>query len=345
MKRLRFGVLLGVATLSFGVMAAPNVDAATILLKAASPWPDKHPANVWGPELFMKKVTQLTHGEVKFQWYPDGQLGKPETELQLVENGGIDILLAAPPYTPDKLPLSEVGGLPGLARTSCQISEAMQSLLGPKGILTKTEYKPLGLHPLFAGSPPPYEIMTARKPVRRLADLKGLRLKAAGGAEADAVRALGAVPIQMNSVDVYEAAERGVLDGRIGPYGSVASLHEQHIFKYGTVGAAVGDFVALVVMNEKRWDAMPKNVQAAMDTAAHDALMNSCENWDKSGQVAIESTLPKKYGWKMYHLTPAQIKRWQARLEPVQEHWAKGLDKVGKPATAVLAALKTALKQ
>ena len=331
------------ATLALALMTGTGAQAATIVLKAASPWPDKHPANVWGPEFFMKEVTQLTHGQVKFQWYPDGQLGKPETELQLARSGGLDLLLAAPPYTPDKLPLSEVGGLPGLAQTACQISQAMQTLMSPTGILTKLEYAPLGLHPLFTGSPPPYEIMSTRKPGQDLADLKGLRLKAAGGAEEDAVRALGAVPVQMNSVNVYEAAQRGVLDGRIGPYASVAALHEQHVFHYGTVGAGVGDFVSTFVINTKRWDALPKNVQAAMTKAAHDAMLNSCKHWDSAGQMSINTTLPKKYGWKMYHLTPAQVARWRTRLEPVQQRWAQGMDHVGKAGTKVLAALKSAL--
>lgn len=347
MKARQAKILGSAATLALALMAGSGAgvaaQAATITLKVASTWPDKHPANVWGPELFMKEVTELTHGQVVFQWYPDGQLGKPETLLQLAEGGGIDLLLAAPPYTPDKLPLSEVGGLPGLAQTACQISEAMQTLVEPQGILTKLEYLPLGLHPLFTGSPPPYEIMTTRKPVRNLAELKGLRLKAAGGAEEDAVRALGAVPVQMSSVDVYEASQRGVLDGRIGPYASVAALHEQRVLQYGTVGAGVGDFVSTMVINEKRWNTLPKDVQAAMEKASQDAMLNSCQKWDASGQDSIDNVLPKQYGWKMYHLTPEQVARWHARLQPVQQHWAQGLDRVGKAGSKVLAALKSAL--
>ncbi len=343
MKTERARKLSGAAALGLVLLAGGGAQAATITLKVASTWPDKHPANVWGPELFMKEVTELTHGQVKFQWYPDGQLGKPPTLLQLTQGGGIDMLLAAPPYTPEKLPLSEVGGLPGLAQTACQISEAMQTLMTPDGILTKLEYTPLGLHPLFTGSPPPYEIMTTRKPVRSLADLKGLRLKAAGGAEQDAVRALGAVPVQMSSTDVYEASQRGVLDGRIGPYASVAALHEQHVLQFGTVGAGVGDFVSTFVINEKRWNSLPKDVQAAMEKAAHDAMLNSCRNWDASGQDSIDNTLPKQYGWKMYHLTPAQVTHWHTLLQPVQERWAKGMDRGGKSGSKVLAALKSAL--
>jgi len=336
-----FGNLLGAFALS---LVAVSAQAAPIVLKVASPWPAKHPANVYGPEFFMKQVTDATHGAVKFEFYPAGQLGKPETALQLVRSGGIDLLLAAAPYTPDKLPLSEVGGLPGMGQTACQVSKSVGKLFGPEGILTKVEYAPLGLHPLYDGSTPPYEVMTSKKRVTSLADMKGLRLKAAGGPEADALRALGAVPVQMNSVDVYQSVERGVLDGRIGPYASVPALHEEKIFHYGTVGAAVGNFVAVFVINENRWKSLPKEVQVAMEHAARSTEQKSCNFWDETGKTSIQQ-LQKKDGWKFYHLSAKQERHWAELLKPVQKKWADGMDQAGKPGTKVLEAMKAALLQ
>ena len=340
-KRHLFGNILGALALSAVTI---SVQAAPIVLKVASPWPEKHPANIYGPELFIKEVTDATHGEVKFEFYPSGQLGKPETALQLVQSGGVDLLLAAAPYTPDKLPLSEVGVLPSMGHSACQISNSLWKLLGPDGIWTKVEYAPLGLRPLYNGSPPPYEVMTSRKRVMRLADMKGLRLKAAGGPEADALRTLGAVPVQMNSVDVYQSVERGVLDGRIGPYASVPALHEEKIFHYGTVGAAVGDFVAVFVINEEKWKSLPKNVQTAMEHAGWSAQEKSCNFWDEAGQKAIHQ-LSEKEGWKFYHLTEEQKTRWIELLKKVQKKWANGMDQAGKPGTKVLEAMKAALRE
>ena len=336
-----FGNLFGAFALS---LVAASVQAAPIVLKVASPWPENHPANVNGPELFMKEITDATHGQVKFEFYPAGQLGKPATSLQLVESGGIDFLLAAAPYTPDKLPLSEVGGLPGMGNSACQVSNAMLKLLGPDGILTKVEYGPLGLHPLYVGSPPAYEVMTSHKRVTSIADMKGLRLKAAGGPEADALRALGAVPVQMNSVEVYQSVETGILDGRIGPYASVPALHEEKIFHYATVGAAVGNFVAVFVINENKWKSLPKNVQVAIEHAAQSAQEKSCNFWDESGQKAVHE-LSEKNGWKFYQLTAKQKQHWLEVMEPVQKKWANDMDQAGKPGTKVLEALKAALRE
>jgi TRAP-type C4-dicarboxylate transport system substrate-binding protein len=340
-KQRLFGNLLGAFALS---LVAVSAQAAPIVLKVASPWPAKHPANIYGPELFMKEVTDATHGAVKFEFYPAGQLGKPETALQLVRSGGIDLLLAAAPYTPDKLPLSEVGGLPGMGTSACQVSGSISKLLGPDGILTKVEYGPLGLHPLYDGSPPAYEVMTSHKRVTNIADMKGLRLKAAGGPEADALRALGAVPVQMNSVDVYQSVETGVLDGRIGPYASVPALHEEKIFHYGTVGAAVGNFVAVFVINENKWKSLPKNVQVAIEHAARSAQETSCKFWDETGEKAVHE-LSEKDGWQFYHLTAKQKQHWLEVMEPVQKKWADGMDHADKPGTKVLEAMKAALRE
>lgn len=334
------GLLIGAVAL---IMVPLTVGAQqTITLKVASPWPDHHPANVWGPEYFMKQVKKMTHGQVKFEWYPDGQLGSPATSLQLLESGGVDMLLVTPPYTPSKLPLSEVGGLPGLGSSACDISGALQKITGPHGILTEKEWIPKGMHPLFAASPPPYEIMTTKKRVTKMSDLGGLRLKAAGGPESDALRELGAVPVQMNSTEVYQAVKRGILDGRIGPYASVPALHEAKIFHYGTVGASVGDFVAIFAINNKRWNSLPNNVQTAMRTASSEAFSKSCHFWDNAGKSEI-SKLRKHHGWKFYHLTQAQRKKWRKKMAPVQQQWVKEMEKHGKPGAAVLAALKKAL--
>lgn len=334
--------LIGLAAFA---IVSPSVHAQSpITLKVASPWPSHHPANVWGPEYFMKQVKKMTHGEVKFEWYPDGQLGSPSTSLQLLESGGIDMLLVTPPYTPSKLPLSQVGGLPGLGNSACGISDALQKITGPHGILTKNEYTPNNMHPLFAASPPPYEIMTTKKRVTRMSDLKGMRLKAAGGPESDALRALGAVPVQMDSTEVYQAVQRGILDGRIGPYASVPALHEAKIFHYGTIGASVGDFVAVFAINNNRWNKLPKNVQRAMTKASSEAVMKSCHFWDKSGRLERKK-LHENDGWKFYRLTKSQQRRWKMKMAPVQQKWVQEMDKHGKAGRAVLAAFKQALKE
>ena len=69
--------------------------------------------------------------------------------------------------------------------------------------------------PLAFCASTPAVIGTLTKPVRTLEDLKGLKIRGTGRI-GDIVKALGATPMPLEIVDMYEALRRGVLDGNLG---------------------------------------------------------------------------------------------------------------------------------
>jgi TRAP-type C4-dicarboxylate transport system substrate-binding protein len=74
-------------------------------------------------------------------------------------------------------------------------------------------------------------IVTRGRPVRSLADLKGLRLRA----PTELLRVLeqlGADPVNMPMADVYSAMSKGVIDGVVAPPDTFAALHFAEIAHY-----------------------------------------------------------------------------------------------------------------
>ena len=72
------------------------------------------------------------------------------------------------------------------------------------------------VHVLFLSATGPKILYTTKTPVRTLEDMKGLKIRGTGKI-ADTLKALGASPVPLEMVDVYEALRRGVIDGVMRP--------------------------------------------------------------------------------------------------------------------------------
>ncbi len=82
-------------------------------------------------------------------------------------------------------------------------------------------------------------IITRDRPIRSLADLQGLRIRAPTEL-LTVLRELGADPVNMPMGEVYSAMTKGVIDGVIAPADTFRALHFAEVARYYStlVGAA-----------------------------------------------------------------------------------------------------------
>ena len=88
--------------------------AQTIELKVGDFQSLQHVQSKEGTQWFMREVEKRTNGKVKFVHFPAEQAAKARGLLDAAKSGVIDIALAGNLYTPDRLPLNSIVGLPGL---------------------------------------------------------------------------------------------------------------------------------------------------------------------------------------------------------------------------------------
>ncbi len=100
-------------------------------------------------------------------------------------------------------------------------------------------------------------IQTLSKPVKTLEELKGLKIRGTGRV-GDIVKALGATPMPIEMVDLYESLRRGVIDGNMGPLEQLKGFKIGELIKYVTESWKVGSvFGFYVTMNKRKWDSLP----------------------------------------------------------------------------------------
>ena len=138
--------------------------------------------------------------------WPERSLNGPEL-LRVIRSGQIDIGAPALPTVAGDVPMLEMSDLAGLNPSHAQSRKVIDAVL-PE---VNKELERFGVR-IIATFPYPAQVFFCREPVTSLADLKGRRIRTAGGSSNDFVQAIGAQPTAIGFPEVYGALERGVVD-------------------------------------------------------------------------------------------------------------------------------------
>lgn len=319
------GVLAVGAILSPLVACNTAADEEEEFTLSLSDWiPPSYPFSADGAEHFMESVEEKSEGAITFDHYPTEQLGSAADLPDLLESGATDITSIGPAYVPSDYPLTSVSNLPGLGGESCHVSAAIMELLSPGGGLYEREFEPKGLRPLFVGISTRYEVFTRDRQVSMPEDLQGLQLRSGGGAQDRAVRELGAAPVAMTASEMYEAIQRGTVDGTAVNAISVLPYNLQEVVDYGTIGAPMGNFTAIYTMRNDVFEELPEDLQEIVLESAAKANQNVCEAIEQQNEEANEILLEE--GTELYELTDDELAEWLERVEPAVTQWVEDLD-------------------
>ena len=320
--------------------ALPVATQAQTQLRVADSLPAGHFFAERGMKFWVEEVRKLTDNAIVLQHFPAEQLGKAKDMLQLAMSGVSDMSYVVPSYVSDKMPLMTVSELPGLAKTSCQGTEAFLKL-AHGGVLEQRELDPNGIVILISTILEPYQIY-ANKPISSLADVGGLKLRTAGGAQAATIKGLGGVPVNMSAPETYDSLTRGTIDGVVFPTTSLLAYDLPSRLKAGTQDVSFGTVLLTYTMSKKRFEKFPKNVQEAMLTAGKTASRKVCAFLDASG--ASNRTKIEAAGVKHFKLSDADQKKLGEVSASARSEWAAQLDRRGLPGSEVLKAYQNELE-
>jgi TRAP-type C4-dicarboxylate transport system substrate-binding protein len=120
-----------------------------------------------------------------------------------------------------------------------------------------------GLHVLAVQGGTLPGLITRARPVRSLADIRGMRLRAPSEL-ISVLRELGADPVNMPMGEVYSALAKNVIDGVIAPPDTFRALHFAEVARYYTTLAVPRGAYPARVMSEARWRALPPSARAVL---------------------------------------------------------------------------------
>jgi len=328
MKRRGLLTLLGSICLVF-LLAAPSF-AQVIKLTLA----DQNAAVAWGPvhalQPWVKKVEDATKGRVKIEIFPAQTLVKGPDIWNAVKTGVADMGWCFHGYWADMTPLSDVITLPSLPLKSAEQGSEVLWKLYEKFPSIQNEYK--DVHVLTLWSSQPYFLITAKKEVKTLEDIKGLKIRVPAGPATDQMRALGGIPVLIPMPDNYLSLDKGVIDGMGAPWEAIHGFRLYEVVKYYTIVPLSAVYFSMS-MNKKKWESLPKDVQQAMTSASGlEAAKFWGKNWfDTAEEGVIAEAKKGNYQINKYVLPQQEQARWaKVAGEPLWKEWVKKMEGKGR---------------
>jgi len=311
------GLVLAV-TPFFGVYAAPE----TIELTYSNFFPPTHIHGKLGAAL-TEEVAKRTNGRVKITYFPGGALLKGAEICDGVLKGVTDIGMSCFAYTRGRFPAMEALDLPmgytsGYAAT--MVANDFFKKFQPKEL---ADVKVLYVHAHGPG------LMHSKKPVYKLEDVKGMKVRATG-LSAKVVKALGGVAVAMPQGGTYEALQKGVVEATFSPIEVLKGWKQAEVIKYTTECYSVGYTTAMyVMMNTNKWDALPNDIQKIFAEVAADLIPRHAAGWDSSDEEGRKYTL--SLGNKIIPLSKEESARWAKAVAPVIDDYIKAAESQGLP--------------
>lgn len=141
------------------------------------------------------------------------------------------------------------------------------------------ELRKFGIVYLGTSSTAVYHLLTT-KPVRSLADLKGLRLRSGGAPWSRWAENFGAVPVSLPIGETFEAISQGTIDGTMATYGDLLSFRLVELVSHVT-DLPLGTFHAAWTfsMGSAAWAGLDAEDRAAVASAANRSNFEVTERW------------------------------------------------------------------
>lgn len=259
MRRVASAMLLAAALL-LGSCRAEPVPAGSYLLTYASPYPPTHPFGLADQD-WMKWVTQRSGGRIRFRPYWSGALLSSDMSMEEIRHGIADIGLITPIYARGGAHLlrGQAAFYGGVRDILDQVT--VYDCLAARFPAFGQELEGLHVLAVQGGNFP--GVLTRTRPIRTLADFRGLRLRAQSDA-IDVLRQLGADPVNMPMADVYSALAKGVIDGVVAPADTIKSLHFAEVAKhFTTIRFSRGAYPARA-MSDRAWRRLPPDLQQVL---------------------------------------------------------------------------------
>lgn len=292
----------------------------------------RHAIDPW-----VQEVESRSEGRVKITVYPASQLGKEQSNL--LRYGLADIALLVPSAEPSRMPLSSAIELPIDLGDSCEAAGRIWEAIGPDQPLYQRELAPLGLRPLYAFALPPYVVQTAERRIDRVEDLKGLKIRANGGALSKSMRALDVIAVQIASSEIYDALTRGTIDGAYLPLNATHTYSLDTEVKYLIEGIDLGSSADYFVAREATWQRLPPDLQQIMLEAGQNTQKSLCA-WFEQNEAETRHILTTERGIEAITLPQGEVDRIQQRVESVLDEWVGQMERQGRDGRAVLDSLR-----
>ncbi len=242
---------------------------------------DVHPADyptVMAVQYMGRQLAAETQGRLALKVYPSGVLGSEKDNIEQLRFGGLDMMRINTGPLNSVVPETIVTVLPFVFRSTEHMRKVLDGPIGDEILASMQSQGLVGLAFYDSGARSFY---TAKKPIRSLADMKGMKIRVQQSDLFVAmIEALGANPTPMPYGEVYTALKTGIVDAAENNWPSYESSRHFEAAKYYSL-TEHSLAPEVLVFSKKVWDGLSGADQAALRKAAKDSVPYMRKLWDE----------------------------------------------------------------
>ena len=325
-----------VAALLAGTTAAP----AQTTLRFNQNLPANHWAFARIVTPWIQAVEKATEGRVKIQLSGAALGGFPQT-MDITGQGVADAGFANYGVMPGRFTLAKMTEIPFLGADR----QGPVSLAYWRAYTTHfakaEEHEKIGTKAMGMWVSGANHFFMREKPVLKGADLKGLKLSVPSSTVERMFAKFGAVGIVTGTAEFYDQYSRGIVDGgTLANTGPSAVRIDPFIKHQTSVPGGLYFSGFYIVVNKKKWDALPERDRAAMWSVSGEALVDAAAKVFEDMEAAEVKKRQDAGITKMVTADAAFVAEMKREFAFVEQDWVAEARKLGFDGAAALAMLR-----
>jgi TRAP-type mannitol/chloroaromatic compound transport system substrate-binding protein len=281
-----------------GVLAAGAAPAivhaqANIRWRLASSFPKQLDTIFGAADVFAKKVNDMSGGKFQISVHAGGELMPAFGVVDGIQKGTVEMGHTAPYYFVGKDETFAIGCAIPFGLNSRQMTAWMYEGNGLK--LMREFYAQYNIISFPGGNTGAQMGGWYRKPIKSLADMKGLKMRI-GGFAGKVIERLGAVPQNIPGGEIYQALEKGTIDAAewVGPYDDLKLGFHKVAPYYHFPGWWEGGPQLDFFINQKAYDSLSAEYKAMVEAAASQAHIEMQARYDAHNPQALKQLVAAK---------------------------------------------------
>ncbi len=164
--------------------------------------------------------------------------------------------------------------------------------------------------------------MFTKKPIRKMEDLKGVKMRA-GGPQALFHQTMGGAPVAMGGGEIYTAVKLGTIDGTYWDTGGIDDMAFHEVIKYAAQPGWCPAQHQEIFMNLDRWNELTDWQRGKIEGVFKSTYFETSELHEKGVSHALQ--VLKDAGGEVINFSADEIKRMRAKS--IAEVWPKVAEK------------------
>ncbi len=309
--------------------AAPQPQKVEIVM--GHPFAAQHPISQQILIPLTKEISEKSGGRITLTIHAGGAVTSPATIREDVATGAIDMGWTLQGYTPGKYPLTDAIELPFQFDSTLEASYVLWQLLQQSPDFQK-EYGDVKVVGLWVTDPGEF---ISKKPIRKPEDLAGMRIRFSGKAQESLIKKLGGTPVGMAMPEVYDALERGIIDGVANGPSVIESYKLNEVVKYTTRGLNSFYSAQVIFMNKKKWESLSPDDQKLLSSLTGEVIYRKATDIYSAGyQKGLD--MAKASNVTIIDITPQERELWRAKCTEIINEWLKTVTDKGLPGKEIL---------